>query len=122
MPRVGSRLITQPVELVHYGHDAALARIEGKDVLYGVILDLDCKGCEAAEKLIEPQSALDVSLCGSKIFVSGDVEKSNRALSGTLRAKRIDQQPNARFGHQQDAPEQPCKQPLSNSTVTVPKV
>lgn len=112
----------QPVELVHYGDDAALARIKGKDVLYGVILDLDCKGCEAAEKLIEPQSALDVSLCESKIFVSGDVEKSNRALSGTLRAKRIDQQPNARFGHQQDAPEQLCKQPLSNSTVTVPKV
>lgn len=73
MPRVGSRLIRQPVELVHYGNDGASARIEGKDGVYGVIFDLDCKGCEAAEKLIEPQSELDVSLCEFKVFVSGDV-------------------------------------------------
>lgn len=121
-PGVGSRLIQQPVEIVHYGDDGALARIEGKDSLYGVIFDPDCENCEATKKAIEPQSALDVSLCEFRIIVSGDVEKGRRELGGTLRVKRIDQQPDAEAAHQQGEPRQPCKQPLSNKAATVPIV
>jgi hypothetical protein len=54
-----------------------------------------------------------MSLCEFGMIVSGDIEKTNRKLSGTLRVRRVDQQPNGEVGHDLEKPNQPCERPLS---------
>jgi hypothetical protein len=112
LPEVGSRLIRQPVQIVHYGDDGPFARIEGKFGFYVVIFDHDCQGCKLAEAAIQPASVYDISLCEFGMIVSGDIEKTNRKLDGTLRVRRVDQQPNNAAGHDRENPNQPCERPL----------
>jgi hypothetical protein len=118
LPEVGSGLTRQPVQIVHYGDDGPLARIEGKPGLYGVVFDPDCQSCKIAEEVIQPASTTDISLCEFGMVVSGDIEKTTRQLKGTLRVRRVDQQPISKAGHQQGTPEQPCGRPLSGNAAT----
>jgi len=122
LPEVGSRLTRQPVQMVHYGDDGPLVRIEGKSGFYGVVFDPDCQGCKLAEAAIQPASVMDISLCEFGMIVSGDVEKANRQSSGTLRVRRVDQQPNRAAGHDRENPNQPCERPLSGDASTGPDV
>lgn len=118
LPEVCSWLTQQPVQIVHYGDDGPLARIEGKPGLYGVVFDPDCQSCKIAEKVIQPASTADISLCEFGMVVSGGIEKTTRKLKGTLRVRRVDRQPNRKAGHQQGAPDQPCERPLSGDAAT----
>lgn len=118
LPEVGSGLTRQPVQIVHYGDDGALARMDGKPGLYAVVFDPDCQGCKIAEEIIQPASTVDISLCEFGMVVSGNIEKTSRKLKGTIRVRRVDRQPNSKAGHQQGAPEQPCERPLSDNGAT----
>lgn len=122
LSEVGSRLNRQPVQIVHYGNDGPLARIEGKPGLYRVVFDPDCAGCKIAEEAIQPASSTDISLCEFGMIVSGDIEKTTRNLKGALRVRRVDEQPNRKAGHYQDAAEQPCERPLSGDATIRPNV
>lgn len=117
VPEVGSRLTRQTVQIVHYGDDGPLARIDGKSGLYDVVFDPDCQGCRLAEEAIQPTSSTDVSLCEFELVVSGDIEKSYRQLNGILKVRRIDRQPNGAAGHDLEKPNRPCERPLSGDAV-----
>jgi hypothetical protein len=119
---VGSRLSQQPIQVVHYGDDGALARIEGNAGLYGVIFDPSCQGCKLAEETIQPASVYDISLCEFSMTVSGDIEKMTRKSLRTLRVKRVDQQPKLEAGHVQEKSNQPCKRPPLSGTAKPPNV
>jgi len=112
---VSTRINRQPIQVIHYGDDGALAQIEGKAGLYAVIFDPDCQGCQLAERAIEP-TAYETNLCEFRMIASGEILKPTSQLSGTLKINRVDGQPNVATGHREGHLEQPCHQSIKDKS------